>query len=120
MNKSMRVLAVATERGSAKALVPVLIYMKSQGVEMQVYFPQDVLDFMLGLDTWKNVRLYALTDQNQAETIMESISPDVILLGTGSVACVERKIVVLARRRNIKTVSVIDERWAFSNWRNRV
>ncbi|OGA36086.1 MAG: hypothetical protein A3G80_01045 [Betaproteobacteria bacterium RIFCSPLOWO2_12_FULL_62_13b] len=109
----LRVLAVASEAGSAKAVVPVLACLGNRGVDLHALLPTEVLalaNMALPEVGWGKVAA-ALHGQPVEEAVASR--PDVILAGTTARASLERELVVHGRKHGIPTLSVVDERYGY-------
>ena len=109
----LRVLAVASEAGSAKAVVPVLACLSGRGADLHALLPTEVL--ALANAVWPEVEWGKLAAALHDQTVEEAVAsrPDVILVGTTARVSLERKLVVHGRKHGIPTLSVVDERYGY-------
>ena len=108
------VLAVASEEGSGKAIVPVLLSLISQGVQVKGFFLDSVLPFINQLPKLASVGSFAPISNNlSVQDAVGTFSPDVIVVGTTPIDSLERQLTIYAREHNIPTIAVLDERYGY-------
>ena len=109
-----RILAVASEAGSGKAIVPVLLSLIRRGVEIKAFLSARVLSFVNQLPELASVGSFAPISKNQSvQDAIGTFSPDGILVGTTAGDSLERQLTIYARERNIRTVAAVDERYGY-------
>ena len=107
-------LAVASEAGSSKALVPVLACLAGRGIGVRGFLSPSVCEVLRHWPAVADAGSVApiLADQSLQATLGSS-QPAAVLLGTTAVPSVERELIVYAREHGIRTVAVVDERYAY-------
>lgn len=109
-----RVLAVASEAGSGKAIVPVLLSLVRRGVEVKAFLSTSVLSFANRLQALNsNCHFVHVTKSQSVQDAVDNFSPNSILVGTTAVDSLERELTVYARNCSIKTAVVLDERYGY-------
>jgi hypothetical protein len=108
------ILAVATETGSAKAMMPVLLELASKNIETKAWLPEGVISlFDRYAKVRNNLRLRAVSSRMEVDDIVGSFTPDLILLGTTPEDSLDRRLTLYARQKGIRTFAIVDERYGF-------
>ena len=110
----VRVLAAASETGSGKAIVPVLLALVGKGAEIRAILPPFALAFAHQLpELASGGNFQAVSGGLSVEDAVDSGEPDAIVVGTTAVDSFERGLTLYAREKNVPTVAVVDERYGY-------
>jgi len=114
LQQAGRVLAIATETGSGKAIAPVLRALAAQNCKVKAFLSIATLSFMNEQQkSHPREDFHPVSKDMSVQAVCDAFAPDVILVGTTATESAERRLTVYARDQNISTVAVIDERYGY-------
>lgn len=109
----IRVLAVASEIGSSKAIAPVLQSLIRRGARVKVYLANAALRFAEQLGIARDIDIRPISQIQSLDRVTEDFRAHAVLVGTTAVDSLERRLTVYARQSNILSVAVVDERYGY-------
>jgi hypothetical protein len=110
----INVLAVASEAGSGKALLPVLRTLSERGIGVQAFLEAGVIN-LVGM-LWPGTALEEAASWVRGRSLRNLLGegdPDVIFAGTTVGASPDRELVIYGKERSVPCVTVVDERYGY-------
>jgi len=120
-----RILAVASEAGSSKAILPVLLFLSDHNSRFKAFLHPSVVELFCQFSgSAEQSDIHSVTQNLTAQDIIENFRPAVILIGTSPNDSLDRQVTLFAKEHNIPVLNILDERYGyrrrFSDHRNRL